>query len=88
MELKVTQYVVTDEIATITLNRPQRMNAWTGRMDTEYRWLLAEADRDPLVRAIVVTGAGHAFCAGADSRAEDCCLPVMRICVLPQLGQN
>ena len=69
MELKVTQYVVADEIATITLNRPQRMNTWTGRMDTEYRWLLAEADRDPLVRAIVVTGAGRAFCAGADSRA-------------------
>jgi len=69
MELKVTQYVVDDEIATITLNRPQRMNTWTGRMDTEYRWLLAEADRDPTVRAIVVTGAGRAFCAGADSRA-------------------
>lgn len=69
MELKVTQYGVADEIATITLNRPQRMNAWTGRMDTEYRWLLAEADHDPLVRAIVITGAGRAFCAGADSRA-------------------
>jgi enoyl-CoA hydratase/carnithine racemase len=69
MELKVTQYVVADEIATITLNRPQRMNAWTGRMDTEYRWLLSEADRDPQVRAIVTTGAGRAFCAGADSRA-------------------
>jgi enoyl-CoA hydratase/carnithine racemase len=69
MELKVTQYVVADEIATITLNRPQRMNAWTGRMHTEYRWLLAEADRDPEVRAIVITGAGRAFCAGADSRA-------------------
>ena len=69
MELKVTQYVVADEIATITLNRPQRMNAWTGRMHTEYRWLLAEAERDPEVRAIVITGAGRAFCAGADSRA-------------------
>ena len=69
MELKVTQYAVADEIATITLNRPQRMNTWTGRMDAEYRWLLAEADRDPTVRAIVVTGAGRAFCAGADSRA-------------------
>jgi enoyl-CoA hydratase/carnithine racemase len=69
MELKVTQYAVADEIATITLNRPQRMNTWTGRMETEYRWLLAEADRDPQVRAIVVTGAGRAFCAGADSRA-------------------
>ncbi len=69
MELKVTQYAVADEIATITFNRPQRMNTWTGRMETEYRWLLAEAERDPQVRAIVVTGAGRAFCAGADSRA-------------------
>lgn len=74
MELKVTQYVVADEIATITLNRPQRMNAWTGRMHTEYRWLLAEAERDLEVRAIVITGAGRAFCAGADSRAgRTCC---------------
>jgi len=69
MELKVTQYAVADEIATITLSRPQRMNAWTGRMHTEYRWLLTEADCDPAVRAIIVTGAGRAFCAGADSRA-------------------
>lgn len=68
MELKVTQYVVADEIATITLNRP-RMNAWTGRMHTEYRWLLAKAEHDPAVRAIVITGAGQVFCAGADSRA-------------------
>lgn len=68
MELKVTLYSVADEIATITLNRPP-MNTWTGRMDTEYRWLLAEADNDPQVRAIVITGAGRAFCAGADSQA-------------------
>jgi len=69
MELKVTQYGVADEIATITLNRPHRMNAWIGRTHTEYRWGLAEAERDPAVRAVVVTGAGRAFCVGADSRA-------------------
>src|ERR1043166_9212011 len=69
MELKVTQYAVAGEIATITLSRPQRLNAWTGRMHTEYRWLLAEADGNPEVRVIIVTGAGRAFCAGADSRA-------------------
>ncbi|MCC7366654.1 MAG: enoyl-CoA hydratase/isomerase family protein [Dehalococcoidia bacterium] len=45
------------------------MNAWTGRMHTEYRWCLAEADRDPAVRVIVVTGEGRAFCAGADAAA-------------------
>jgi enoyl-CoA hydratase/carnithine racemase len=69
MELKVIQYEIADEIATITLNRPHRMNAWIGRTHTEYRWVLAEAERDPTVRAIVVTGAGRAFCVGADSRA-------------------
>jgi enoyl-CoA hydratase/carnithine racemase len=69
MELKVVLYEVIDGIATITLNRPHRLNAWTGRMHAEYRWVLDQADRDPSVRAIVVTGAGRAFCAGADARA-------------------
>jgi len=69
MELKVIQYEASDGIATITLNRPQRMNAWTGRMHTEYRWVLEQAEHDSSVRAIVVTGAGRAFCAGADARA-------------------
>jgi enoyl-CoA hydratase/carnithine racemase len=71
MELKVVQYRVSGRIATITLSRPERMNAWTGRMHTEYRWALNQADRDPVVRVIVVTGAGRAFCAGADSAALD-----------------
>ncbi len=68
-ELKATAYQVEDRVATITLNRPHRLNAWTGRMHTEYRRLLAEAEADPAVRAIVVTGAGKGFCAGADSAA-------------------
>lgn len=68
MDLKVTHYAVDAEIATITLSRPQRRNAWTGRMHMEYRWCLAQADADPGVRVIVVTGdpEGRAFCAGAD----------------------
>jgi enoyl-CoA hydratase/carnithine racemase len=71
MELKATRYDVAAGIATVTLARPQRRNAWTGRMHTEYRWILREADRDPAVRAIVVTGdpEGNAFCAGADLQA-------------------
>lgn len=69
MELKSTRYDVEGGIATITLARPERMNAWTGRMHTEYRWLLQQANDDAEVRAIVVTGAGRAFCAGADTRA-------------------
>ena len=69
MDLKTVKYSVDDEIATITLNRPQRMNAWTGRMHTEYRWVLANADSDPGVRVIIVTGEGRGFCVGADSQA-------------------
>lgn len=69
MELKVMLYQVTDGIATLTLNRPRRRNAWTGRMHAEYRCALERADRDPAVGAIVVTGAGDTFCVGADSRA-------------------
>jgi enoyl-CoA hydratase/carnithine racemase len=69
MELKVVRYEVSEKIATITLDRPDRLNSWTGRMHTEYRWALAEADANPSIRVIVVTGAGRAFCAGADSRA-------------------
>jgi enoyl-CoA hydratase/carnithine racemase len=68
-DLKVTRYGVHDRIATVTLHRPERLNAWTGRMHTEYRALLARAERDPAVRVIVVTGSGRGFCAGADARA-------------------
>jgi enoyl-CoA hydratase/carnithine racemase len=69
MELKTTRYELDDQgVAVITLSRPKRRNAWTGRMHTEYRWLLREADADKAVRVIVVTGdpEGQAFCAGAD----------------------
>lgn len=71
MELKATSYAVDERIATITLNRPHRLNAWTGRMHTEYRWCLERAEENSEVRAIVVTGAGRGFCAGADSQALD-----------------
>jgi enoyl-CoA hydratase/carnithine racemase len=68
-ELKAIRYEVAGRIATITLDRPHRLNAWTGRMHTEYRWALEQADLDPEVRVVVVTGAGRAFCAGADAGA-------------------
>ena len=68
-DLKVTRYGTDGGVATITLDRPDRLNAWTGRMHTEYRALLRRAQDDPAVRAVVVTGAGRGFCAGADSRA-------------------
>jgi enoyl-CoA hydratase/carnithine racemase len=66
MENNEVLYDVSERIATVTLNRPDKLNAWTGQMDQEYRAALGEADRDPEVRAIIVTGAGKGFCAGAD----------------------
>ena len=70
LELKSTEFEVDDEgIATIWLSRPKRMNAWTGRMHTEYRYLLSKAEQDQGVRAIVVTGRGKGFCVGGDSEA-------------------
>jgi enoyl-CoA hydratase/carnithine racemase len=69
VDLKAIRYDVEDRVATVTLARPHRLNAWTGRMHTEYRWALAEADADPGVRVVVVTGEGRGFCAGADTAA-------------------
>ncbi len=69
MEHKATRYSVDEQIATITLHRPDRMNAWTGRMHAEYRYCLDVAEHDSAVRAIVVTGAGRGFCVGGDAAA-------------------
>jgi enoyl-CoA hydratase/carnithine racemase len=55
-----------DGVATITLNRPERMNAWNAQLAGELSRALDEADAEDAVRAIVITGAGRAFCAGAD----------------------
>lgn len=62
-------YAVDDHVATLTLNRPDRMNAATFDMADQFRERLAEADHDPNVRAIVLTGAGRAFCSGDDVEA-------------------
>lgn len=59
-------YSVADNVATVQLCRPERRNAWTGRMAIEYRWALHLADTDPDIGAIVVTGAGDFFSVGAD----------------------
>jgi enoyl-CoA hydratase/carnithine racemase len=55
-----------DRVATITLNRPERMNAWTPGMALELAHALRACNEDDDVRAVVITGAGRAFCAGAD----------------------
>ncbi len=74
MELKVVRYEVDGHVARLTLDRPHRGNAWTGRMHLEYRWAMTEAEADPEVRVVVVTGAENpdgrtAFCVGADAKA-------------------
>jgi enoyl-CoA hydratase/carnithine racemase len=57
---------VAENILTITLNRPERLNAWTGTMGRELMAAFDIADAEDEVRAIIVTGAGRGFCAGAD----------------------
>jgi enoyl-CoA hydratase/carnithine racemase len=57
---------VTDGVALVTLNRPERMNAYTPVMGRELHEAFGACDADDAVRAIIVTGAGRAFCAGAD----------------------
>lgn len=59
-------YDVSGRIATITMNRPDRLNAYTGTMGDEMRAAMRAATDDPGVRVIVLTGAGRGFCAGAD----------------------
>ena len=59
-------YDVEDRIATVTLNRPEKLNAWTRVMDREVREAMAQAAQDEGVRVIVLTRAGRGFCAGAD----------------------
>jgi enoyl-CoA hydratase/carnithine racemase len=59
-------YDKSDRIATVTFNRPEKMNAWTGKMGLEMRHAMLDADRDDNIGAIIVTGAGRAYCAGAD----------------------
>ncbi len=64
-------YEVADFIATLTLNRPDKLNAWTPLMEGEVRDALTRADADDAVRVIVLTGAGRGFCAGADMQNLD-----------------
>ena len=59
-------YEVKDHILTLTLNRPDRLNAFTPQMRKELIDAFDQADADDNVRAIIITGAGRAFCAGAD----------------------
>ena len=59
-------YEKADRIATVTMNRPEKMNAWTAKMGAEMRQAMIDADHDDSIGAIILTGAGRAYCAGAD----------------------
>jgi enoyl-CoA hydratase/carnithine racemase len=61
------RYQVETGVALVTLNRPERRNAWSGAMALEYRWALHQAHADPDVRVVVLAGAGDHFCVGADA---------------------
>jgi enoyl-CoA hydratase/carnithine racemase len=66
MAYETIKYEVEDQILTITLNRPDKLNAFNGTMQQELIDAFDAADKDDNVRAIIVTGAGRGFCAGAD----------------------
>ena len=62
-------YEVENKVLTLTLNRPDRLNAFNGQMLKDLLDALDQADADDEIRAIIVTGAGRGFCAGADLAA-------------------
>lgn len=66
MDYKDILFDLSDGIATITLNRPDKLNAYTTEMGEEVTHAFRDTQRDPEVRAVILTGAGKAFCAGAD----------------------
>ena len=66
MAYETVLYEVSEGVATITLNRPDKLNAWNAQLSAELGDAMAEADDDDDVRAVVLTGAGRGFCAGAD----------------------
>src|ERR1700758_987096 len=66
MPTQETLYNVANRVATLTVNRPDKLNAWTKLMESEVRSHMENAEQDDEVRVILLTGAGRGFCAGAD----------------------
>lgn len=91
MEFETVIYEVEDGVATVTMNRPDRMNAMTNVMNGEIRAAMQLASDDASVRAIILTGAGRGFCAGADAqrlqnRAEGGAVADVEVDELPVRG--
>ena len=70
MEYEAILYDVSERVATITLNRPERMNSFSAELLSEWEDALRRSSEDEGVRAVIVTGAGRAFCGGADLQAS------------------
>lgn len=66
MDFTELHYSVAQRVALLTIQRPERMNAWTPTLEAELRGALQRAEQDDEVRCVVLTGAGRAFCAGMD----------------------
>ena len=66
MDYRDIAFELEDGVATVTLNRPEQLNTFTGRMGEELEHVYRRCDEDDAVRVVVLTGAGRAFCAGAD----------------------
>jgi enoyl-CoA hydratase/carnithine racemase len=81
------EYEVADGVCTITLARPDKLNAFTGTMGDELYEAFRQAHADPQVRAIVLTGAGSAFCAGVDMKALADPAEATRIVATPFLSR-
>ena len=79
MEYEHIAAAIKDRILTLTLNRPDKLNAYTAQMGAELADAFDRANSDDDIRVIIVTGAGRGFCAGADISARRLSLPSMQL---------
>jgi enoyl-CoA hydratase/carnithine racemase len=79
-------YRVENGVAVITLNRPDKLNAWRGEMERDVRAAMRSASDDPAARVIVLTGAGRGFCAGADMNVLQTTVAAGRVETAPSAG--
>ena len=88
MKLNTILWDIAEGVATVTLNRPERLNAFTGEMHAELREALARIKADTGARALLITGAGRGFCAGQDLSERMMSPATARVDVGDSLGKN